>query len=704
MILTTIRLFLLLALYTIATNAFGAGPQGSLLLEKCSIYNGSQENSLAEIINSHAYTEIPTGAPNLGLTNQWQYVKFSFNTATSNKQFICYVDNSSIEKIELYSLSSDPQLVSQAGSTIKNKGEFITPSGFALSMPNLAQGEYILRMQSSKQLIAPIYVGDSNQILRMAGKEDAIMYLYFGIIAVLFFYNIFLAFATREKGYASYSFYILSIALTQAVLFGYGNTYLWQGNEWLGRNGVHLMGALSGITTVFFARNFLRLKTYTPVIDKILLGYVALYFIALALCFTGYGIESYNLINFCAASSILLIIASARARKKGNRSAGFFLLAWSVFIVACTIFAMKDFGVLPYNFWTVYSLPFGSAVEGVLLSFALADKINLLRKQKEDADAQRIKAIESQNEILETKVHQRTAQLEEAKDYIQSQYDDLRIAQKQLVESEKLAGLGQMTAGIAHELNNPINFVSSNVEPLQRDIEDVLGLLDGYQSLGTQATASDLETLKKRCNELDVDFLRKEITQLLQGIQEGSKRTAEIVKGLRIFARTDKDTLISANINECINSTIVVMKGVTNGQVTVHSNLSAHIPEVDCFPGKINQVIANLFSNAIHATQISGRSAHERNIWIQSDFDDETIRISIKDDGCGMDAHEIEKIFVPFYTTKAVGEGTGLGLAIARGIIEQHNGRIEVISEPGKGTEFILHLPRYIKRETRHAA
>jgi signal transduction histidine kinase len=443
---------------------------------------------------------------------------------------------------------------------------------------------------------------------------------------------------------------------------------------------------------------------YTPVIDKILLCYAALYCVALALCFAGFGIESYNLINFCAASSILLIVASIRAKKKGNRSAGYFLLSWSVFIVACTIFAMKDFGVIPYNFWTVYSLPFGSAIEGVLLSFALADKINLLRKQKEEADAQRIKTIESQNELLETKVHQRTAQLEEAKDYIQSQYDHLRLTQKQLVESEKLAGLGQMTAGIAHELNNPINFVNSNVGPLQRDIADVLAMLDAYQALGSEATPHDLEMLKKQCEELDIAFVRKEIAQLVQGIEEGSKRTAEIVKGLRIFARTDKDTLISANINECIQSTLVVMKGVTNGQVTLHSKLASDIPLFDCFPGKLNQVIANLISNAIHATRIPGRNALQRNIWITSEHDRDFVRIRVKDDGCGIDEQEVEKIFVPFFTTKAVGEGTGLGLAIARGIIEEHNGQIEVVSQPNKGSEFILHLPRNRNHETRSAA
>jgi hypothetical protein len=261
-----------------------------------------------------------------------------------------------------------------------------------------------------------------------------------------------------------------------------------------------------------------------------------------------------------------------------------------------------------------------------------------------------------------------------------------------------------MTAGIAHELNNPINFVTSNVGPLQRDIADVLTVLDAYRALGKEPTPHDLERLQQQCEELDIAFVRKEITQLVQGIEEGSKRTAEIVKGLRIFARTDKDTLIAANINECIQSTLVVMKGVIKGHVTVHKDLMGDIPEVECFPGKLNQVIANLLSNAIHATRIPGRSEAQRNVWISSEYDQDYVRIRVKDDGCGIDSQEIEKIFVPFFTTKAVGEGTGLGLAIARGIIEEHNGRIEVDSHPGKGTEFILHLPRNRNQQTRSAA
>ncbi|MFM9006722.1 MAG: 7TM diverse intracellular signaling domain-containing protein, partial [Flavobacteriales bacterium] len=531
MTLRTIRFSMLATLLLAGFLAFGNDQDKALLLEKCHVYIGDPKLSMEEIAKSTDFKEVTTGAPNLGLSNDWKYVKFSFNGLNSGQSNLCYIGNSSIEHIELYRIDDGLKLVATSGSTVKSSNDFTTPSGYALKMDAAGPGEYLIRMQSSKQLIVPVYLGGSNRILQMAGKEDSIMYLYLGIIAVLFFYNLFLAFATKEKGYAGYSLYMLSIAFTQLVLFGYGNTYLWPGNEWLGSYGVHMMGAISGITTIFFSRAFLRLKIFTPIIDKILLGYAILYCVAILLCFIGFGIESYNLINFCAASSILLIIASISARKKGNRSAGYFLLAWSVFIVACTIFAMKDFGVLPYNFWTVYSLPFGSAIEGVLLSFALADKINILRKQKEDADALHIKTIESQNELLETKVLQRTAQLEEAKNQIQSQYDDLRITQKQLVDSEKFAGLGQMTAGIAHELNNPINFMTSNVAPLKRDVSEVLEILEAYLSLGENASADDLRTLKMRCEEMDIDFLRNEISQLLQGITEGSKRTAEIVKG-----------------------------------------------------------------------------------------------------------------------------------------------------------------------------
>ncbi|MFM7310633.1 MAG: 7TM diverse intracellular signaling domain-containing protein, partial [Flavobacteriales bacterium] len=519
------------------------------------------------------------------------------------------------------------------------------------------------------------------------------MFLYIGIILVLILYNLFLGISTNDINYLKYSGYILSIAITQIGLFGYGDRFIWGNNVWLTQNNVHLLGAISGITTILYARSFLRTKDHTPIIDKVLLAYVGFDLVAILLTLLGNYEMAYNLINFNAASSIILLIAGFQSMRKGNKSARFFLLAWSIFIFACTIFAMKDFGVLPYNFITSSSLPIGSALEGILLSFALADRINQLKLEKAKSDADLITTIQNQNEMLESRVHDRTAELEEAKNELQSQYDHLRITQKQLVESEKLAGLGQMTAGIAHELNNPINFVQSNVAPLHRDIDEIMEVLTAFNNLPQDASPADIAAVKAKCQSIGLDYLTHEINALLKGIAEGSRRTAEIVKGLRIFARTDSDTRIMANINECIHSTLVVMKTMTKGQVKLNLDLDPSMPDIDCFPGKINQVVANLISNAVHATQQRFDDANQRHIAVCSRFDDQNAIITIRDNGSGIDADKLAQIFVPFFTTKQVGEGTGLGLSIAKGIVEEHGGTITVQTQVQEGTEFTIHLP-----------
>ena len=148
--------------------------------------------------------------------------------------------------------------------------------------------------------------------------------------------------------------------------------------------------------------------------------------------------------------------------------------------------------------------------------------------------------------------------------------NDLRMTQQQLVESEKLASIGQMTAGIAHEINNPINFVQSNVGPLKRDVDEILDLLSQLALIDeNKDLLEQLNHLKTQYSKLDVDYLKKEIQQLLNGIEDGSKRTAEIVKGLRVFSRMDRNELVSADINECLHSTLVVMKNMTKAEVTL---------------------------------------------------------------------------------------------------------------------------------------
>ncbi len=195
---------------------------------------------------------------------------------------------------------------------------------------------------------------------------------------------------------------------------------------------------------------------------------------------------------------------------------------------------------------------------------------------------------------------------------------------------------------------------------------------------------------------LDIPYLKTEVNQLLSGIEEGARRTAEIVRGLRVFSRMDRDTLVSSNVNDCINSTLVVLKSMTKGNVTIVKELNAEMPEIMCFPGKLNQVFMNIISNAVAATDMPGRSVTDRVIEVKSSVQEKSVRVEISDNGCGIPSEIKDKIFDPFFTTKGVGEGTGLGLSIVMGIVEEHSGQIEVVSEVGNGTKFIIHLPRFI--------
>ena len=256
---------------------------------------------------------------------------------------------------------------------------------------------------------------------------------------------------------------------------------------------------------------------------------------------------------------------------------------------------------------------------------------------------------------------------------------ELKSTQIQLIQSEKLASLGQLTAGIAHEINNPINFVTSSVGSLKRDFDDVLLVLNTYKS-----DPEKVEALKK---EIDFDFTIEEIQQLILGINEGADRTSEIVKGLRNFSRVDEGEFKIVDIHEGLNSTILLLHPKFGDKIKIEKNYGS-VPMINCFPGQINQVFMNIMSNAADAIENENGK-----IIITTSVNNNNVLISIKDNGKGMSDETKQKIFDPFFTTKDVGKGTGLGMSIAYGIIEKHNGSIDINSTIGIGTEFIITLP-----------
>ncbi|MDH4090804.1 MAG: HAMP domain-containing histidine kinase [Cyclobacteriaceae bacterium] len=269
---------------------------------------------------------------------------------------------------------------------------------------------------------------------------------------------------------------------------------------------------------------------------------------------------------------------------------------------------------------------------------------------------------------------------------------DLQAAQEQLVQAEKMASLGQLTAGIAHEINNPINFVTANIQPLKDDLDDILKIIGSYEKVvrekGMEKEFLEVEQFKQ---DAQIDFTMREVNDLLKGIEDGAMRTSEIVKGLRNFSRLDQNVFLKANLNESLESTLTLLHSSFKNRIQIVKDFGK-IEEVECFPGKINQVFMNILSNAIQA--IPG----EGTVFIRTRQEGNLVKVSIKDTGAGMSEVVRKKIFDPFFTTKDVGKGTGLGLSISFGIIQKHHGEIEVFSNPGEGTEFVISLP--VKQES----
>lgn len=264
--------------------------------------------------------------------------------------------------------------------------------------------------------------------------------------------------------------------------------------------------------------------------------------------------------------------------------------------------------------------------------------------------------------------------------------NELAQTQGHLVKQEKMAALGQLVAGVAHELNNPISFVYSNTILLRESYAQLHRLLEFYDRADgmPQAIASEASEIKE---QIDYDYLVGDIPQALDDCHEGSRRVKEIVLNLRTFSRLDDTEAQLADVTEGIDSTIKILGHLFRpDRVILHKDY-ADLPKIECYSGQLSQVWMNLLANAAQAMDNKG------DIWITTRIKENSLIVQIRDNGPGMPEEISSKIFDPFFTTKPVGEGTGLGLSIVHGIIERHGGTIQVESEVGAGTTFTVELP-----------
>jgi signal transduction histidine kinase len=662
--------------------------------------------SLQAAQKSALYQKSDSKFPNLMITPYSYWVRFTVKNNVLGKVLALQVAQPMIDDIDFYQLNNGTVVRSNLSGQDRPFDTRLVSHQTYIYPINIPTGEshtIYLHVRSGKQMVLPMYLGTVEQVIENAFVKDISFGVYIGIILVMLLYNVFIYITVKDRSYLYYVSYLAIVLVTQACMEGYIFRFILPNHPHLANISIYVTTALIGLAAIEFAKNFLLARRYTPVLYKISYIFWLLYTIQIVLALTKNYNTSYKIMLSSAMMSAVYVLAMAiTIFIRGFRTAKFFLIAWSIFILCVVVYVLKDFNILvPYNSITSSALLIGSAFEAILLSFALADKINIFKEEKEKSQEETVKAlkeneriIREQNVVLELKVNERTVELSASNQELNKTLEDLKQTQTQLVESEKMASLGQLTAGIAHEINNPINFVTSNINPLKRDIDMMFNAMARIESLGMSelSPADKQKQINDYKEELDFEYLTIEINQLIKGINEGANRTAEIVKGLKIFSRLDEDDLKRANLNEGLESTMVIANNLLNNKIKVIKEYG-DLPLVECYPGKLNQVFLNIISNAAYAVQKRFGDSLGGEITIATTHDESNVSIKIKDNGIGMDAQTQRKIFEPFFTTKDVGEGTGLGMSIAYNTIKKHNGLILVNSEPGKGTEFILQLP-----------
>lgn len=660
-----------------------------------------------DIINNRNFHLQSEQFPRLEYTKPITWLKFTIRNESRQSTVPITISKSVIDEFDIYYVDSDKAVPKHLSSKDpENNANLLTQSITLVDAPLAPDSSITLyaRVKSNATTVIPIQINSADLFITQRGIENLINGAIMGMFAIMALYNLMLFVIVGDKNYLYYSIYIVFLGVSQGLKLGFGNNLFADNLKLLLNYITPLTRICFGYSLLWFAGNFLRFKQNVkkPFYKFYQFLYV-LYTLPLLATLYGYSHIAYNLITFALfVSSLTLIFLVSILYTKGFNPAKFFIMGWGLFLIAILLSISLNYGLVPYNYFTANITVYSALTELILFSVALADQINFYRRQNTESQLAALaiakeneRLITEQNIFLENKVKDRTQELIDTNQSLSVTIDNLKSAQIQLVETEKMASLGLLTAGVAHEINNPINFVSANVSPLRLDMDELNQLLMKFEAAANNPHKPELlDDANKFKQKIDYGSLKEEISSLLNGIEDGASRTAEIVQSLRTFSRIDEPALTPTNINTAILNTLVVLRSAIPYYIEIKPILS-NLEPLNCYTGKINQALLNLINNAIQAIEAKKKHHNESITIYTHDFSDH-ITIEIMDTGIGMSAEVRQRIFEPFFTTKNVGEGTGLGLSIVFGIIEKHNGTIQVQSSPNIGSKFTVTLPKYL--------
>jgi two-component system NtrC family sensor kinase len=663
-----------------------------------------------DIFDNKNFHPISSTFPRFKYSKSVTWLKFTISNRTDQHYLPISISKSIIDEFDIYFLervigdnNGRGQMIHLSSKSPQYNSNVLN-QGITLVDAEIEPGNtrtFYARIKSNATVVIPIEIHSANQFIQRRSIETMVNGAFIGMFIVMTLYNFMLFLVVGDKSYLYYVVYIIFLGMTQSLPLGLGNYLFTNDTKLINAYITPLIRIFFGFSLLLFAGEFLHFKESLKKYYKL---YQLLYVIyTLAFIATIFGVTriAYSLVTISAmTTSLTLLVLVTMLYIRGFTPAKFFIIGWGLFLITLILSIARNNGFVPYNYFTLNLLIYSAVIELILFSVALADKINFYRRQNTESQLTALtiareneRLITQQNVFLENKVKERTQELIETNQSLSVTIDNLKSAQIQLLETEKMASLGQLTAGVAHEINNPINFVSANVKPLRIDFDELFLLLSKYEDAANNPDKPELLEEANAFNEkIDSGFVKDEILTLLNGIEEGASRTAEIVQSLRTFSRMDELVLVPANINTAILSTLVILRSSIPYYIEIKPILDRLEP-LNCYLGKINQVLMNLINNSIQAIKVKPAHNNESITIYTRDYEDH-ICIEITDTGIGMPESIRQRIFEPFFTTKNVGEGTGLGLSIVFGIIEKHNGTIQVKSEQGIGSTFTIMLPK----------
>ena len=611
--------------------------------------------------------------PNLGFVEQSAWFAVDIIAPVEHTEYIANIGYAVLDSVQFWVVGDQgPEQFQHAGDMqpFQNRAQAHRTINF-LVKPAAGQPTTLLfKVDSNTSVSLGVKVYLPKSFGEHVAAENLIQGIYFGIILVMIIFNGFLYFSMKDKTYFLYVGFLVGYIFFQSSINGYTYQYLLDFSPWLNEKLLLIGGLLSISFMAFFNSSFLELGHSNPKLKRLLDGVGSCGLIATLLALAlPYRPMSKLLVATTMLTVLLAIFVASLRLHQGYRPARIFLLAWSAFMLGAILLSLRTAGFLPTNFITEYSIQIGSALEVILLTIALGDRMNLVHKER---DAANDAALQSYR-LLGEEVGKRDL-LEKNN---QNLAQEINAATEKLVQADKLATLGQLVAGVAHDIANPTSYIRSSQEIIGDEVSKVENIFNLIFS------GNDSDEAKQVRDKLETHL--KSIQTGLSDIKVGSDRITEIHQAIRNQSRVDKEPTVGVDVRSVLNEAITMVR---TKLLSIQVKIRDHdVPAITCRRSQIGQVLMNLISNAADAViehhenlakadNVKSKALIEMTLMSVPQRNIEGIAIRIEDNGPGIPEEKRQQVRETFFTTKPAGIGTGLGLSICEKIIGLHQGEL----------------------------